>query len=884
MIELQNICFEYGSEEQNIAGRGALHNINLHIPDGQIVLLCGESGCGKTTITRLLNGLIPHFYEGNLTGTICIDGKEINDQPLYETALLSGTVFQNPRSQFFNVDTTSELAFGLENRGMEETQILKKVDKTVQELQLEKLMNRSIFDLSGGEKQKIACGCVSVCSPNIIILDEPSANLDLKSMEQLHVMIEKWKVEHKTVVIAEHRLAYIWNLIDRMVFLKEGKIEFDFSKEEMQKLTPRDLHQMGLRSNQDVKMVHYNRNENIDRIVFKNFVFGYEKNHNILNLKIMEIDKNSITAIVGNNGIGKSTFLRCICGLERKCKGIMEIDGKVYKRKERLNEIFLVMQDVNHQLFTESVLDEVLILCLGMLVASLAAASVVKYQITMLQCEAGYYTACGKRIEIAEHMRYLPMGYFNQNSLGQITNITTNTMEQLADVATRVVMMTTGGVLTSSVITVMMLIFDIRIGFIAMVGMVLFFTVNSFLQRKSKALAPVKAASDEFVVEKVLEYVQGISEVRSYNLTGCASKELNEAIDKNRDINTTMELKTVPWMQLQSIILKLMGVAIILTSCGFYLAGSMTLQNCIGMIICSFLVFESLGSAGNYSTLLRVVDISVSKVENVMKIKEMDIDGKDIIPKNFDIDVENVDFYYDENHAEDAKIINHLSVHIPERTTTAIVGPSGGGKTTLCHLISRFWDVSNGNISLGGENVRNYSVDSLMKNFSFVFQNVYLFEDTIANNIRFGQPEASMELVMDAAKKACCHDFIMELPNGYDTVIGEGGTSLSGGEKQRISIARAIMKDAPVIILDEATANVDPENEKELMSAIEALTKEKTILMIAHRLKTVEHADQILVLDKGQIVQQGRHSELLKQTGIYRKFILEREEAVGWKI
>ena len=361
MIELQNICFEYGSEEQNIAGRGALHNINLHIPDGQIVLLCGESGCGKTTITRLLNGLIPHFYEGNLTGTICIDGKEINDQPLYETALLSGTVFQNPRSQFFNVDTTSELAFGLENRGMEETQILKKVDKTVQELKLEKLMNRSIFDLSGGEKQKIACGCVSVCSPNIIILDEPSANLDLKSMEQLHVMIEKWKVEHKTVVIAEHRLAYIWNLIERMVFLKEGKIEFDFSKEEMQKLTPRDLHQMGLRSNQDVKMVHYNRNENIDRIVFKNFVFGYEKNHNILNLKTMEIDKNSITAIVGNNGIGKSTFLRCICGLEKKCKGIMEIDGKVYKRKERLNEIFLVMQDVNHQLFTESVSDEILL-------------------------------------------------------------------------------------------------------------------------------------------------------------------------------------------------------------------------------------------------------------------------------------------------------------------------------------------------------------------------------------------------------------------------------------------------------------------------------------------------------------------------------------------
>ena len=558
------------------------------------------------------------------------------------------------------------------------------------------------------------------------------------------------------------------------------------------------------------------------------------------------------------------------CGAENKKKFYKALFlGVVFALLEavKIPAILLLIDGAIKQNVTESLI----VLCLGMLVASLAAASVVKYQITMLQCEAGYYTACGKRIEIAEHMRYLPMGYFNQNSLGQITNITTNTMEQLADVATRVVMMTTGGVLTSSVITVMMLIFDIRIGFIAMVGMVLFFTVNSFLQRKSKALAPVKAAADEFVVEKVLEYVQGISEVRSYNLTGCASKELNEAIDKNRDINTTMELKTVPWMQLQSIILKLMGVAIILTSCGFYLAGSMTLQNCIGMIICSFLVFESLGSAGNYSTLLRIVDLSVSKVENVMRIKEMDTDGKNIIPKNFDIEVENVDFYYDENHAEDAKIINHLSVHIPERTTTAIVGPSGGGKTTLCHLISRFWDVSNGNISLGGENVRNYSVDSLMKNFSFVFQNVYLFEDTIANNIRFGQPEASMKLVMDAAKKACCHDFIMELPNGYDTVIGEGGTSLSGGEKQRISIARAIMKDAPVIILDEATANVDPENEKELMSAIEALTKEKTIIMIAHRLKTVEHADQILVLNDGRIVGKGTHEELLRGCETYRE-------------
>ena len=214
----------------------------------------------------------------------------------------------------------------------------------------------------------------------------------------------------------------------------------------------------------------------------------------------------------------------------------------------------------------------------------------------------------------------------------------------------------------------------------------------------------------------------------------------------------------------------------------------------------------------------------------------------------------------------------------------AIVGPSGGGKTTLCHLIARFWDVDKGNITLGGVDVRSYSMDSLMKNFSFVFQNVYLFQDTIANNIRFGQEDASMEKVIEAAKKACCHDFIMALPDGYETVIGEGGASLSGGEKQRISIARAIMKDAPIIILDEATANVDPENEKELMEAIDALTKEKTIFMIAHRLKTVRNADRILVLDQGRIVQQGRHEELIQQEGIYKRFVESRELAASWKL
>ncbi|MGN0622039.1 MAG: ABC transporter ATP-binding protein [Porcipelethomonas sp.] len=533
----------------------------------------------------------------------------------------------------------------------------------------------------------------------------------------------------------------------------------------------------------------------------------------------------------------------------------------------------------------KNVTPELILECFGILLASVIIGSAVKYHITMLQCEAGYYTAANKRIEIAKHMRYLPMGYFNKNSLGQITSVTTNTMESLADVCTRVVMMTTQGLLTTFVITAMILIFDIRIGLVAVAGILLFLVVNSILQKKSQVLAPVKAKSDEDVVEKVLEYIQGISEVKGYNLVGRTSKKLNGAIEENRRINTDMEIKFVPVMQIQNIIIKLTGVVMSILSVYFYLYRSMLLLNCIGMIICSFIVLDSLGTAGNYSALLRTVDVGIDKVQAVLDIPEMDIEGKEIIPESYDIDVNNISFCYDKDMAQKkSKIIDNVSVHIPEKTTTAIAGPSGGGKTTLCHLISRFWDVDSGSITLGGEDVRNYSMDSLMKNFSFVFQDVYLFEDTIANNIRFGQSDAPMEKIVEAAKKACCHDFITALPNGYDTVIGEGGANLSGGEKQRISIARAIMKDSPIIILDEATANVDPENEKELMTAIDELTREKTILMIAHRLKTVRNADKILVLDHGKIVQQGNHRELMNQEGIYKRFVESRELAASWKL
>ena len=518
-------------------------------------------------------------------------------------------------------------------------------------------------------------------------------------------------------------------------------------------------------------------------------------------------------------------------------------------------------------------------LSFGIMCVSIIGGIITRKVTSMWQCEGGYRTCAQKRIEIAEHLRYLPMGYFNENSLGEITSVTTNTMEAVGDVATRAVMMVFQGLLDTSLIILMLFFFDWRIALVALAGFGLFEFVNFFMRFAVKNISADKIRDDAAEIGKVLEYIQGIAEVKAYNLVGKRSRELNEVIDRRKKTLVTMEMRCIPISNIQSLVAKLSGVAMMIASLYFYLNGTMALADCSTMLVCSFMLFNALEAGGNYSALLRTIDLGVTKASKILALPSMKIEGEERPVKQDDIEARNVEFAYDKK-----KIIDGISLKIPEHTTTAIVGPSGGGKTTFCHLLARFWDVDKGTVTLDGRDVRDYSMDNLMKNYSFVFQNVYLFHDTIANNIRFGEPDAPMERVIAAAKKACCHEFISQLPDGYDTVIGEGGASLSGGERQRISIARAIMKDSPIIILDEATANVDPENERDLMAAINELTKEKTVIMIAHRLKTVRNADTIVVIDKGKIVEQGKHDELVKQNGIYARFIDSRREAVSWKL
>lgn len=516
---------------------------------------------------------------------------------------------------------------------------------------------------------------------------------------------------------------------------------------------------------------------------------------------------------------------------------------------------------------------------LAIMVIAIVIDIICKRFSTVLQTEGGYNASAFMRIKIAEHLRYLPMGYFNSNSIGEISSVTTNTMEMLGDIATRVVMLTTQGILETAMIVLMILVFDWRIGLLSAAGVVIFFMINSIMQKAGKSDSEKKVLCDTELISQIMEYIQGISEVKSYNLLGKQAKRLNAANEACAEINTKMELLFVPYHFLQGAVTKITGAVIVICSAVFYINGTMSAVYAIGMTIAAFMLYSSLECAGNYSSLLHVVSVCVDKANAILELDTMDIDGKEIRPQSCDIALEHVSFSYDKR-----KIIDDVSLTIPQRTTTAIVGPSGGGKSTLCNLIARFWDVDAGRVTLGGVDVKEYSMNSLMSNFSFVFQTVYLFADTIENNIKFGRQDATHEEVVEAAKKACCHDFISQLPDGYNTVIAEGGSTLSGGQKQRISIARAIMKDAPIVILDEATANVDPENEKELMDAVAALTKEKTIIMIAHRLKTVRHADRIVVVDKGRIVQQGTHEQLMQQEGIYRRFVDAREQAVSWKL
>lgn len=528
---------------------------------------------------------------------------------------------------------------------------------------------------------------------------------------------------------------------------------------------------------------------------------------------------------------------------------------------------------------TEGMTLQIIVFTLLLLIIGILGKIYCSYISDFSQTKVGYYMCAEKRIHVGDRMKYMPMGYFNDHSLGKLTSAVTTTIGDVENNAPSVLITVVHGFVHVVVITIVMFFFDWRIGSLCCLGILLFLVCNSMMQKKSQKISLERQRAQEDLVGATLEYIQGMNIVKSFNLGGNSNQKMKQAIEESRVRNTKLETVFIPYGAAQQFVLRLISVSIMFCSILFYLQGSMTLVYCLLMCVASFLIFSELEKAGGKSFALRLIESSIDKINEIDETPIMDLSGQNITPPNMDIELKDVSFSYGEH-----QIFRRINLSVPSRTTLAIVGPSGSGKTTLCSLIARFWDVQSGSITLGGTDIRDYTLDKLLSNFSIVFQNVYLFADTIENNIRFGKPDASHDEVVRVAKKACCHDFIMALPKGYDTVIGESGATLSGGEKQRISIARAILKDAPIVILDEATSSVDPENESDLQAAIESLTESKTVITIAHRLKTVKNADQIVVIADGKITQRGTHEQLKMQSGIYADFINIRHKTTGWKL
>ena len=353
MIQIEDAYVKYVGMEQE-----SLSNLSLTIPDGQCVLLCGESGCGKTTLTRLINGLIPHYFEGDFHGNVIVNGLNVMEEELYDIAGVVGSVFQNPRSQFFCVDTTSEVAFGCENKGLPEKEILSRIQKVSDDLNMKNLLDRDIFRLSGGEKQKVACASVSALFPDVMVLDEPTSNLDSKAINELAETVNKWKSEGKTVIIAEHRLYWLKTLCDRVIYLRDGHISLDVSMKEFSNYKRDRLKELGLRALEKEKIAPRVDWQPKEMMALKNFMFSYE-NQVALSIPEVSVPVGGVIAVIGHNGAGKSTFVRCLCGLEHKFKGYVEVNGKQLHRKALLKKCYMVMQDVNHQLFCETVDDEI---------------------------------------------------------------------------------------------------------------------------------------------------------------------------------------------------------------------------------------------------------------------------------------------------------------------------------------------------------------------------------------------------------------------------------------------------------------------------------------------------------------------------------------------
>lgn len=511
----------------------------------------------------------------------------------------------------------------------------------------------------------------------------------------------------------------------------------------------------------------------------------------------------------------------------------------------------------------------------AILVCVVVLQAVVHYASDRLQSAAGYMIFADQRIALADHLRRLPMGYFTAGNIGKISSVLSSDMVFVEEVAMSTIANMMSYLLSAGVLMVFMFWLDWRLGLIALAVTLLANVVARRMNAVSLKEAAARQEQGERLTDAVLSFVEGIGVIKSYNLLGAQSAALTENFARSRDVNAAFERRMTPWTTGLSIlygagIAAIFGLAVYLEQ-----TGALSLAYLLGVLLFVFDLFGPLKALYGEATRLTVMNAALDRTCDVLVETELPDTGTAHLPETTagdEIVFEDVSFSYDGKN----DVLHDISFAMPPRTMTALVGPSGGGKSTVANLLARFWDVSTGCVKIRGVDIRDVPLAELMDQISMVFQRVYLFQDTIYNNIAMGRPDASEKEIIQAAKKARCYDFVTALPDGFQTIVGEGGATLSGGERQRIAIARCILKDAPIVILDEATASVDVDNERYIQEAISELVRGKTLLVIAHRLHTIRDADQILVVAGGRIAQCGDHASLSDQPGIYQDFVQKR--------
>lgn len=538
--------------------------------------------------------------------------------------------------------------------------------------------------------------------------------------------------------------------------------------------------------------------------------------------------------------------------------------------------LHLIMEDIQG---TRVLTVEWVFYMTGFMILSVLGRYLFAYLRATSQESIAFEITAEQRIRIGDVLKRVSLGFFSKKDAGEIASAVTTDLSFVEMLGMKMIDVVVNGYISAFTMVLCLAFYNVWIAAIAAAGILLSAIALHLLGQKSKKNAPIHQRAQGRMIAATIEYIRGMQVVKAFKQEGISKERIHKAYEESRDINIRIEKDYVPYNCLHLLALKGVSVGMVLLSAWMAAQKTMDIPTMLMMAIFSFVIFGHIEAVNGAVHVLEIIDATLDKLDTIQQAEYIDKDGQDIKLPAYDIRFRDVTFAYDKR-----TVLEKVSFFIPHNTTTAIVGPSGSGKSTICSLLARFYDTDQGTISIGGIHVRELTCDSLLTNISMVFQKVYLFHDTVLQNIRFGKPDATFEEVVTAAKKARCHEFIMSLPNQYETVIGDGGATLSGGEKQRISIARALLKDAPIVILDEATASVDPENEYEIQQAISALIHGKTIIIIAHRLATIQNADQILVMENGRIAQRGTHEELMGQKGVYQRFLNIRKKAEGWSM